>query len=44
MEKFYQKQFFVDSRNVKSFPMIVEDCGNQKCFFPNGGVKFDIIK
>lgn len=37
-------RLFVDSRNVKSFPMIVEDCGNQKCFFPNGGVKFDIIK
>ncbi len=37
-------RLFVDSRKVKSFPMIVEDCGDQKCFFPNGGVKFDIIK
>jgi hypothetical protein len=40
----YQKRLFVDSRNVKSFPMIVEDCGNQKCFFPNGGIQLDTIK
>lgn len=40
----YQKRLFIDNKNVKLFPMIVEDCGNQKCFFPNGGIKFDLIK
>lgn len=39
----FKKQLFVDSRNVKLFPMVVEDCGNQKCIFSNR-FQFDAIK